>query len=521
MPSQLTLEEVADGSQITGLDASKLTGTLPAINGANLTGIETTTKAASEPSSPSNGDQWFDTSTKILKVYNGNSWDNLNNPAPTSTGGTISVSSVQEGSAYNVDCKTNFSDNDGAASLTYSLYSGTLPSGTSLNTSTGVISGTASVVSGNTSTVTYNYTIRGTDDNGGYADQAYSSPVTKQPINGGWSSWSSWGSCSVSCGGGTQSRTRTCTNPTPAYGGSACSGSSSESQSCNTQSCATYVGGDRGVFAGGQWNGMKSNMDYCNITSTGNLSSFGSLTRVRYGCGGSTNVSRGVFSGGYSTPTYTLQSSQDYITIGSTGNASSYANLTSAKFMPNGGASDGSRGIATDGGTGSNAIQYFTISSTSNASNFGGCAQNHGGPGTCFNSVKTWIGGGSSTTNIDVITTQTTGNATVWGSLPASGEGPTGVADASRGIFAGYSNEVSNIYYFGLSSAGNASSFGSLYDGQHYMGEAGNGTRGVFSKGVYNSNTVTQYITIQTTGNASYFGAATYSGGYVGGTSGN
>jgi len=57
--------------------------------------------------------------------------------------------------------------------------------------------------------------------------------------NGGFSSWSSWGTCSASCGGGTQSRSRSCNNPSPAYGGVDCSGSTSESQSCNTQSCCT------------------------------------------------------------------------------------------------------------------------------------------------------------------------------------------------------------------------------------------------------------------------------------------
>lgn len=50
------------------------------------------------------------------------------------------------------------------------------------------------------------------------------------PVNGDWSGWSG---CSVSCGGGTQ--TRSCTNPSPANGGASCGGSST--QSCNTQAC--------------------------------------------------------------------------------------------------------------------------------------------------------------------------------------------------------------------------------------------------------------------------------------------
>ncbi|MBA7626508.1 hypothetical protein ES703_33959 [subsurface metagenome] len=53
---------------------------------------------------------------------------------------------------------------------------------------------------------------------------------TKPAVDGGWSSW---GACSVSCGGGTQ--TRTCTNPIPSCGGAECVGDSS--QSCNTQAC--------------------------------------------------------------------------------------------------------------------------------------------------------------------------------------------------------------------------------------------------------------------------------------------
>lgn len=49
-------------------------------------------------------------------------------------------------------------------------------------------------------------------------------------VNGGWSSWST---CSASCGGGTMYRY--CNSPYPSCGGSSCVGASS--QACNTQAC--------------------------------------------------------------------------------------------------------------------------------------------------------------------------------------------------------------------------------------------------------------------------------------------
>ncbi|XP_046580719.1 uncharacterized protein LOC124288175 isoform X8 [Haliotis rubra] len=62
------------------------------------------------------------------------------------------------------------------------------------------------------------------------------------PVDGGWSMWTDTvAQCSVSCGGGTQivTRSRTCTNPAPAYNGQYCVGDdrTTFTQACNTQGC--------------------------------------------------------------------------------------------------------------------------------------------------------------------------------------------------------------------------------------------------------------------------------------------
>ena len=61
------------------------------------------------------------------------------------------------------------------SAVTFSKVSGTFPSGLTLNTSTGVISGTEN--SGGSSNITYNFTIRATDAENQTADRAFSIDV--------------------------------------------------------------------------------------------------------------------------------------------------------------------------------------------------------------------------------------------------------------------------------------------------------------------------------------------------------
>jgi len=85
----------------------------------------------------------------------------------------------------------------------------------------------------------------------GLSTESRSCNTGKCPVNGGFGSWNTWSSCSRSCEGGTQSRTRQCNNPTPANGGLNCEGLSTESRSCNTGKCPV-----NGGF--GSWNTWSS-----------------------------------------------------------------------------------------------------------------------------------------------------------------------------------------------------------------------------------------------------------------------
>ncbi|XP_041478166.1 sushi, von Willebrand factor type A, EGF and pentraxin domain-containing protein 1-like [Lytechinus variegatus] len=56
-------------------------------------------------------------------------------------------------------------------------------------------------------------------------------------VDGAWSHWSLWSECSTTCGGGTRSRSRACTNPAPQGGGLNCSGKAEQVGMCNEFEC--------------------------------------------------------------------------------------------------------------------------------------------------------------------------------------------------------------------------------------------------------------------------------------------
>uniref|UniRef100_A0A4W6DVZ7 Adhesion G protein-coupled receptor B1 n=1 Tax=Lates calcarifer TaxID=8187 RepID=A0A4W6DVZ7_LATCA len=55
------------------------------------------------------------------------------------------------------------------------------------------------------------------------------------PVDGRWQPWSTWGSCSKTCGGGIQQRQRVCEGPL--FGGEPCPGEKGEQRRCNEKRC--------------------------------------------------------------------------------------------------------------------------------------------------------------------------------------------------------------------------------------------------------------------------------------------
>lgn len=67
-------------------------------------------------------------------------------------------------------------------------------------------------------------------------------------MNGGWSNWVAWTTCTITCGSGFQHKSRKCNNPPPRYGGSDCHGESKDYRVCNRISCLGKVTPIRAVI---------------------------------------------------------------------------------------------------------------------------------------------------------------------------------------------------------------------------------------------------------------------------------
>ena len=160
-------------------------------------------------------------------------------------------------------------------------------------------------------------------------------------------------------------------------------------------------------------------------------------------------------------------------------------------------------------------MEYITIPSKGNAIDFGDLVT--GGTasliGTCADPTRGIFAGGYTPTHLNVmqyITIMTTGNSLDFGDLTAlSNELAAGFANATRGIFAGGSNDNNMINFITVATKGDGAYFGDISSGggQSCRGGGCNHTRGVMggSASPSNNNTI-EYLTINTLGNTLDFG---------------
>ena len=168
----------------------------------------------------------------------------------------------------------------------------------------------------------------------------------------------------------------------------------------------------------------QSSIEKITIATTGNASAWSSsLTNGRNGGPGASDGTKGFFIGGYLAPS--KSNVIDYVTIATDANATDWGDLITARNGTGGNAACGtSTRILVSGGYNSSnnfisSIEYWSPASAGNAYSFGNLTQAMGWTTSACNETKAvWATGynGSRTTLQNIVTIDTAANATTFGS---------------------------------------------------------------------------------------------------------
>ena len=269
----------------------------------------------------------------------------------------------------------------------------------------------------------------------------------------------------------------------------------------------------RGLIAGG-CTPLIAEIEYIQIQSQGNSTTFGNLSATRFGLAGCASATRGLFGGGAEP---SIRNYIEFVTIASTGNAADFGDLTAAR-RDIGALSNQTRGMWTGGNPGSSpnatdTIDFVTIATAGNASDFGNLTASMQQVQSTSSPTRGIMGGGStvpaSINTIQYITIATTGNASDFGDLTRTAASLSTAASATRAVFA--NGGTNTIDYITIASTGNATDFGDTTAVRGQSGGISNSIRGVFTGGYQPSPTssdanVIDFIEFATTGNAKDFG---------------
>ena len=265
----------------------------------------------------------------------------------------------------------------------------------------------------------------------------------------------------------------------------------------------------RGVFSGFS-PGLQNGIQFVEIMTKGNALDFGTNETGTL-CAGTSNGTRGVYSGGAPAP---YKNKMEYITIASQGNAIDFGDLTQQRGYA-GSASSSTRGLVIGGyfnPTYTNIIDYHQISTLGDAIDFGDTRQigtSYGATGSPTQAV--FNNGNLTAAFFDTVKYSTLGNSTGFGELTQKRRGCTAAGNSVRGLYSGGylggSTHKNTIDYVTFASAGNAIDFGDRTFTGSYSSSASNPVRMVSVAGFTPGyNNIEEFVTIATTGNAQDFG---------------
>ena len=302
--------------------------------------------------------------------------------------------------------------------------------------------------------------------------------------------------------------------------------------------------GPRGVFPGGRTGStsMTDDMDYINISSTGDALDFGDLLTDSFEAGACSSSTRGIKFGGRPFPSSTTQDNIEAYIFASTGSIQDIEDLRSASLYSSG-ASNETRGLIMGGlisspyNGGTNNIDYITIASFGESLEFGDLSFDHPGGMNQANSPTRGIFAGGfaphngppgqpsapslATTKIQFVTIPTLGNSQSFGDLTNLTTYTSGASNSIRGIYAGNgATPQTTIEVITIPSGGNGVKFGDLTTSKQAMAAVSSPTRVVWSGGVPGGYvTDIEYVNIATEGDAVDFGNLTSGRAYQSGCS--
>ena len=189
-----------------------------------------------------------------------------------------------------------------------------------------------------------------------------------------------------------------------------------------TDSPEQHTGGTRGLMVAGGYP-VVADIQIINLATTGNaVDSGNNFTSNRYLSGATSDRTRGVYFGGYTT-----SAEIRFNDIATASSTSDFGDLSAGRWAVTG-ASDGVRGLALGGtagpstiNAGVNEIEYVTIQATGNAVDFGDLIKELAGCSSCNSPTRAVTFGGvedssnSAQTDIQYVTMSTLGNAADFG----------------------------------------------------------------------------------------------------------